>query len=146
MRSLRTFARLCLGEAIPDETTILNFCHLLEASELTEYILKLGNAPLARKGPLIKKGSNVDATIIAALRTSKNKTNVRAHEMPQTKRGIQWHFGIKEDIAVEAESGLVYTVTTVPANDADESRSPTCCTAKMNRSGPTRTTGAWSSG
>ena len=100
MRSLRTFARLCLGEAIPDETTILNFCHLLEASELTEYILKLGNAPLAGKGPLIKKGSNVDATIIAALRTSKNKTNVRAHEMPQTKRGIQWHFGIKEDIAV----------------------------------------------
>lgn len=117
--SLRTFARLSLTEAIPDETTILNFRHLLEESNLAEDILKLVNAHLARKGLLLKRGSIVDATIIAAPSSTKNSSGERDPEMHQTKKGNQWHFGMKAHIAVDAESGLVHTVTTTPANEAD---------------------------
>src|ERR1700709_306688 len=70
--SLRAFAHLNLSEPIPDETTILNFRHLLEANELADDILKTVNAQLARKGLLLKKGSIVDATIIAAPSSTKN--------------------------------------------------------------------------
>jgi IS5 family transposase len=117
--SLRTFARLSLGEAIPDEITILNFRHLLEANDLAEDILKLVNQHLARKGLLLKRGSIVDATIIAAPSSTKNSSGERDPEMHQTKKGNQWHFGMKAHIAVDAESGLVHTVTTTAANEAD---------------------------
>ena len=117
--SLRTFARLSLGEPIPDETTILNFRHLLEANDLAEDILKLVNAHLARKGLLLKRGSIVDATIIAAPSSTKNSSGQRDPQMHQTKKGNQWHFGMKAHIAVDADSGLVHTVTTTPANEAD---------------------------
>lgn len=116
--SLRTFAGLGL-EAIPDETTILNFRHLLEASDLAEDIFKQVNAHLARKGLLLKRGSIVDATIIAAPSSTKNSTGERDPEMHQTKKGNQWHFGMKAHIAVDAESGLVHTVTATAANEAD---------------------------
>ena len=116
--SLRTFAGLGL-EAIPDETTILNFRHLLEASDLAEDIFKQVNAHLARKGLLLKRGSIVDATIIAAPSSTKNTTGERDPEMHQTKKGNQWHFGMKAHIAVDAESGLVHTVTATAANEAD---------------------------
>ena len=114
--SLRAFARLSLGEPIPDETTILNFRHLLEANDLAGDILKAVNAHLARKGLLLKRGSIVDATIIAAPSSTKNE---RDPEMHQTKKGNQWHFGMKAHIAVDADSGLVHTVTTTAANEAD---------------------------
>jgi len=117
--SLRTFARLSLAEAIPDETTILNFRHLLEEYELAEDILKLVNTHLARKGLLLKRGSIVDATIIAAPSSTKNADGERDPEMHQTKKGNQWHFGMKAHIGVDAESGLVHTVTTTAANEAD---------------------------
>ena len=116
--SLRTFAGLGL-EAIPDETTILNFRHLLEASDLAEDIFKQVNAHLARKGLLLKRGSIVDATIIAAPSSTKNSTGERDPEMHQTKKGNQWHFGMKAHIGVDAESGLVHTVTATAANEAD---------------------------
>ena len=116
--SLRTFAGLGL-EAIPDETTILNFRHLLEASDLAEDIFKQVNAHLARKGLLLKRGSIVDATIIAAPSSTKNSTGERDPEMHQTKKGNQWHFGMKAHIGVDADSGLVHTVTTTAANEAD---------------------------
>ncbi|MDP9996529.1 IS5 family transposase [Variovorax boronicumulans] len=116
--SLRTFAGLGM-ETIPDETTILNFRHLLEASDLAEDIFKQVNAHLARKGLLLKRGSIVDATIIAAPSSTKNSTGERDPEMHQTKKGNQWHFGMKAHIAVDAESGLVHTVTTTAANEAD---------------------------
>jgi IS5 family transposase len=116
--SLRTFAGLGL-EAIPDETTILNFRHLLEANDLAEDIFKQVNAHLARKGLLLKRGSIVDATIIAAPSSTKNSTGERDPEMHQTKKGNQWHFGMKAHIAVDAESGLVHTVTATAANEAD---------------------------
>jgi len=117
--SLRTFAGLSLAEAIPDETTILNFRHMLEENDLGEDILKLVNAHLSKQGLLLKRGSIVDATIIAAPSSTKNSTGERDPEMNQTKKGNQWHFGMKAHIAVDADSGLVHTVTTTPANEAD---------------------------
>ncbi|MFO1214609.1 MAG: IS5 family transposase [Burkholderiaceae bacterium] len=117
--SLRAFARLSLSEAIPDETTILNFRHLLEANDLAEDILAAVNKHLARKGLLLRKGSIVDATIIAAPSSTKNEQGERDPEMHQTKKGNQWHFGMKAHIAVDAHSGLVHTVTTTAANEAD---------------------------
>ena len=117
--SLRSFAALSLGEAIPDETTILNFRHLLEENDVAEDILKLVNAHLSKKGLLLKRGSIVDATIIAAPSSTKNSSGERDPEMHQTKKGNQWHFGMKAHIAVDADSGLVHTVTTTAANEAD---------------------------
>ena len=113
------FAQLSLGEAIPDETTILNFRHLLEANDLADDILKAVNAHLTRKGLLLKRGSIVDATIIAAPSSTKNAEGERDPEMHQTKKGNQWHFGMKAHIAVDADSGLVHTVTTTAANESD---------------------------
>ncbi len=117
--SLRSFAHLSLNEPIPDETTILNFRHLLEANDLAEDILKVVNALLARKGLLLKRGSIVDATIIAAPSSTKNAEGERDPEMHQTKKGNQWFFGMKAHIGVDADSGLVHTVTTTAANEAD---------------------------
>jgi IS5 family transposase len=117
--SLRNFAGLDLRKAIPDETTILNFRHLLEEYDLAEDILKQVNAHLTRKGLLLKRGSIVDATIIAAPSSTKNAEGERDPEMHQTKKGNQWHFGMKAHIGVDADSGLVHTVTTTPANESD---------------------------
>jgi len=117
--SLRAFARLSLSEPIPDETTILNFRHLLEENDLAEDILAAVNKLLARKGLLLKKGSIVDATIIAAPSSTKNAEGERDPEMHQTKKGNQWHFGMKAHIGVDADSGLVHTVTTTAANESD---------------------------
>lgn len=117
--SLRTFAGLELTGPIPDETTILNFRHLLEEYELAEDILKQINGLLARKGLLLKRGSIVDATIIAAPSSTKNAEGTRDPEMHQTKKGNQWHFGMKAHIGVDADSGLVHSVATTAANEAD---------------------------
>ena len=116
---MRAFAGLTLTKAIPDETTILNFRHLLEANELAPEILARVNAYLSRKGLMLKRGSIVDATIIAAPSSTKNADGERDPEMHQTKKGNQWHFGMKAHIGVDADSGLVHTVTTTPANEAD---------------------------
>ena len=116
--SLRAFAGLDLA-AIPDETTILNFRHMLEASDLAEDIFKQVNAHLARRGLLLKKGSIVDATIIEAPSSTRNSTGERDPEMHQARKGNQWHFGMKAHIGVDADSGLVHTVTTTAANEAD---------------------------
>jgi len=117
--SLRAFARLSLNEAIPDETTILNFRHLLEKNDLAEDIFKAVNAHLARKGLLLKRGSIVDATIIAAPSSTKNAEGQRDPEMHQTKKGNQWYFGMKAHIGVDADSGLVHTVSATAANESD---------------------------
>ena len=77
------------------KTTVLNFRHLLEANDLAEDILKTVNAHLAKKGLLLKRGSIVDATIIAAPSSTKNAEGERDPEMHQTKKDNQWHFGMK---------------------------------------------------
>jgi IS5 family transposase len=117
--SLRSFAGLKLSEPIPDETTILNFRHMLEEYDLAEDILKQINALLTRKGLLLRRGSIVDATIIAAPSSTKNEQGRRDPEMHQAKKGEQWFFGMKAHIGVDADSGLVHTVTTTAANEAD---------------------------
>src|SRR5439155_24445124 len=89
--SLRSFAALNLGEPIPDETTILNFRHMLEEYDLAEDILKQVNAHLTSKGLLLKRGSIVDATIIAAPSSTKNAEGTRDPDMHQTKKGEQWY-------------------------------------------------------
>ena len=117
--SLRNFAGLPLSEPIPDETTILNFRHLLEQYDLAEDMFKQVNAHLARKGLLLKRGSIVDATIIAAPSSTKNAEGERDPEMHQAKKGEQWYFGMKAHIGVDADSGLVHTLTTTAANESD---------------------------
>jgi IS5 family transposase len=116
---LRQFARLRITGAIPDETTLLNFRHLLEKHDLAPKILEAVNADLTRKGLLLRRGTMVDATIIAAPSSTKNADNARDPEMHQTKKGNQWYFGMKAHIGVDVESGLVHTVTTTAANAAD---------------------------
>lgn len=119
MPVMRRFSRLGGLDNIPDETTILNFRRLLETHELAPQILERVNAHLARKGQSLKAGTIVDATIIAAPSSTKNKDGKRDPEMHQTKKGNQWHFGMKAHIGVDDESGLVHHVECTAANVAD---------------------------
>ena len=116
---MRQFARLTLTTAIPDETTILNFRRRLEQNELAPEIFATVNAHLARRGLMLKRGTIVDATIIAAPSSTKNKSGERDPEMHQTKKGNQWHFGMKAHIGADVDSGLVHSLATTPANEAD---------------------------
>ena len=117
--SMRQFARLSLLEAIPDETTILNFRHLLERHGLAAKLLEAVNRHLQGKGLLLRQGTIVDATIIDAPSSTKNSSGTRDPEMHQTKKGNQWFFGMKAHIGVDRDSGLVHTVVTTAANVAD---------------------------
>lgn len=119
MAALRQFARLSSLASIPDETTILNFRHLIEQNELAPEILACVNRLLARKGLMVKEGTMVDATIIEAPTSTKNASGERDPEMHQTKKGSQWYFGMKAHIGADVDSGLVHTVVTTPANEAD---------------------------
>jgi len=121
IQSMRAFAGLELGrDAIPDETTILNFRHLLEAHGLTKAIFEAVSAHLEDKGALLRGGTIMDATLIAASPSTKNKEQRRDPEMSQSKKGNQWYFGMKAHIGVDAKSGLVHTagVTTGKVHDA----------------------------
>jgi len=121
IQSMRSFAGLELGrDAIPDETTILNFRHLLERHDLTKAIFEGVAAHLAAKGELLRGGTIVDATLIAASPSTKNAAGNRDPEMTSSKKGNQWYFGMKAHIGVDAESGLVHTagVTTGSVHDA----------------------------
>lgn len=114
------FAQLDPGMTrLPDESTILRFRHLLEMHGLSLAIMSAINATLARKGLLLKMGTVVDATLIAAPSSTKNKKGERDPEMHQTKKGNQWHFGMKAHIGVDAESGLVHSVIGTAANVHD---------------------------
>ena len=121
IQSMRAFAGLELGrDAIPDETTILNFRHLLERHELTKAIFAAVAEHLAAKGELLRGGTIVDATLIAASPSTKNREQKRDPEMSSSKKGNQWYFGMKAHVGVDAESGLVHTagVTTGKVHDA----------------------------
>lgn len=116
----REFAGLDMGEDnLPDESTILRFRHLLETHNLSLQILATVNATLTAKGLLLKSGTVVDATLIAAPSSTKNSSGERDPEMHQTKKGNQWHFGMKAHIGVDADSGLVHTVVGTAANVND---------------------------
>jgi len=119
-QALRTFAGLDLSvDPVPDATTLLKFRHLLEAHDLTQALFAQVSALLAERKLLMREGTIVDATIIAAPSSTKNARQQRDPEMHQTKKGNQWHFGMKAHIGADAHSGLVHSVTGTAANVAD---------------------------
>ena len=119
-QAIRGFVGINLvREAAPDATTLLKFRRLLEEHQLTERIFTTINAYLAEKGLLLREGTVVDATIIAAPSSTKNQSEGRDPEMHQTKKGNEWHFGMKAHIGADAQSGLVHTLVTTAANVND---------------------------
>ena len=120
IESMRRFAGFSgITDALPDETTILNFRHLLERHELTARLLEAINTHLKAQGLLVSKGTMVDATIIHAPSSTKNREQTRDPEMHQTKKGKQWYFGMKVHIGADVDSGAVHTVKVTAANEAD---------------------------
>jgi IS5 family transposase len=118
--TMRRFAGIALiSDRIPDETTILAFRHLLEQNNLGEEIFEAVKAHLKANGMAMKQGTIVDATIIAAPSSTKNKAGERDPEMHQTKKGNQWYFGMKVHLGVDSESGLIHSVETTAANVHD---------------------------
>ena len=115
-RSMRAFVG---GDVVPDATTLLKFRHLLERHDLTKRLFAEVNTLLAERGAFLREGTIVDATIIAAAPSTKNKAKARDPEMHQTKKGNAWHFGMKAHVGVDAGSGLVHTVVGTAANVAD---------------------------
>ncbi|NDP65064.1 IS5 family transposase [Polaromonas sp.] len=106
----REFAQLDEFTRLPDESTILRFRHRLEKHKLSEQILAAVNELLTQRGLLLKTGTVVDATLIAAPTSTKNKDKARDPDMHSSKKGNQWYFGMKAHIGADAESGLVHTV------------------------------------
>lgn len=119
IESMRRFAGLRLSESLPDETTILNFRHLLERHQLGKAILKEVNRHLEKEGLLLREGTIVDATIISAPTSTKNREGERDPEMHQTKKGNEWHFGMKMHIGVDETFGVIHSLETTPANVHD---------------------------
>lgn len=120
MPVFREFTKLGDGaERLPDETTILRFCHLLEKHDLATDMFRVVNDILKAKGLTMKKGTVVDATLIAAPSSTKNAAGERDPQMHQTKKGNQWYFGVKAHIGVDACSGLVRSVVGTAANIKD---------------------------
>lgn len=119
-QAIRGFVGIDLNrESAPDATTLLKFRHLLEANALTRQIFDTINAHLAEKGLMMREGTIVDATLIAAPPSTKNKDGKRDPEMHQSKKGNDWHFGMKAHIGVDAKSGLVHSVIGTAGNVAD---------------------------
>ena len=119
-QALRDFVGIDLSrESVPDATTLLKFRRLLEKNDLTKALFEEINRHLGERGLLMRAGTIVDATILAAPPSTKNRDKARDPEMHQTKKGNEWHFGMKAHIGVDAESGLVHTVTGTAANVGD---------------------------
>ena len=118
--TMRRFAGIeLISDRIPDETTILTFRHLLEKHELGEQIFETVKAHLHARGMTMRQGTIVDATLIAAPSSTKNKEGKRDPEMHQTKKGNQWYFGMKVHLGVDKDSGLIHSVITTSANVHD---------------------------
>jgi transposase, IS5 family len=119
-QALQQFARIDLSaEGVPDATTLLNFRHLLETHDLCKGLFRAINADLTARGLLLREGTLVDATLIAAPPSTKNQEKQRDPEMHQTKKGNQWYFGMKAHIGADRDSKLVHTVVVTAANVAD---------------------------
>ena len=121
--SFQRFLRLDpFTDSVPDETTILNFRHLLEEHDLQEAIFAAINEDLEERGLLMKRGTLVDATIIAAPSSTKNKSGKRDPEMSSTKKGNQYYFGMKAHIGVDSDSSLVHSLTGTEAKRHDSTQ------------------------
>lgn len=122
-QAIRRFVGIDLArESAPDATTLLKFRRLLETNELTRKVFEAINAHLAERGLILREGTIVDATFIAAPPSTKNKAKARDPEMHQAKKGNNWHFGMKAHIGVDAKSGLVHAVIGTAANVSDVSQ------------------------
>jgi IS5 family transposase len=122
--SMRRFAGIELAEdTIPDESTILRFRHLLEKHRLTEQMFAEVRGLLEEKRLLLKSGTIVDATIIAAPPSTKNADRARDPEMHQTRKGQQWHFGMKAHVSTD-QRGIVHSLVTTDAKAADIKQLP----------------------
>jgi IS5 family transposase len=118
--SIRRFAGIELGEdAVPDETTILNFRHLLEKHDLTTQMFTEIEGYLEGCGLIVRRGTIMDATIIKAPSSTKNKTQERDPDMSSTKKGNQYYFGMKTHIGVDIKHGLAHTVVCTTASEHD---------------------------
>jgi IS5 family transposase len=118
--SLRRFVGIDLGRMpAPDETTILNFRHLLEQHDLCGQMLETVNLYLGDRGIRITTGTIVDATILHAPTSTKNEKKERDLEMHQTKKGNQWYFGMKAHIGVDSKEGIVHSVCSTAASVSD---------------------------
>lgn len=115
----REFVGLADNVRLPDESTILRFRHRLEKHALAVKILAEVNAVLGERGLMLKEGSAIDATLIAAPSSTKNKDKARDPEMHSSQKGNQWYFGMKAHIGVDADSGLVHTVRCTSGNEHD---------------------------
>jgi len=125
IESVRRFAGFSTAAAaLPDETTILNFRHLLERHDLPARLLARINGLLKGKGLLVSQGTMVDATIIHAPSSTKNAAGERDPQMHQTKKGNQWYFGMKIHIGADVDSGAVHSVSVTAAHRADISELP----------------------
>ena len=124
--ALRRFAGLDAGESrMPDETTILNFRHLLEAQQLAESLFQEVVSLLTDQGLILREGTIVDATLIAAPPSTKNEARQRDPEMTSSKKGNQWHFGMKAHIGVDTAHGLVHTLEVTTGKVSDYSMAET---------------------
>ena len=119
-RAMRAFVGIDLGsEPVPDETTVMRFRHLLEEHQLGAKIFEEVGRVLLKRGLRLSKGTIVDATIIAAPSSTKNAEGARDPEMHQTKKGNQWHFGMKAHVGVDSQNKVIHSVVVTPANTAD---------------------------
>ena len=118
VESVRRFAGLKLT-ALPDETTILNFRHLLERHGLGEKLLSAINASMASRGLRLREGTVVDASILEAPSSTKNRSGKRDPEMRQTRKGNQWHFGMKMHVGADAETGVAHSFAATAASESD---------------------------
>ena len=120
VETMLRFAGIALiTDRIPDETTILAFRHLLEENDLGAQIFEEVKAHLKANGMAMKQSTIIDATLIAAPSSTKNKKRKRDPEMHQTCKGKQWHFGMQDHIGVDSETGLIHSVETTAANVHD---------------------------
>ena len=117
---LRQFVGVDLGqEPVPDETTVCKFRHLLEEHQLGGAMLETVNQHLQEKGVRITTGTIVDATIIHAPSSTKNREEKRDPEMHQTKKGKQWYFGMKAHVGVDSKTKIIHSAVVTAANVAD---------------------------
>ena len=122
--AVQRFVGLTARDPRPDETTILHFRHLLERHQLGEGLLAEITQQLAAQGLRLREGTIVDATILDAPASTKNRAQARDPEMHQVKKGNQWYFGMKAHIGVDAATGLVHSLATTAANVADITQVP----------------------
>lgn len=123
--SMREFVGIDLGrEAAPDETTVCKFRHLLEANELGKRLFEEVGRHLQNKGMKVSTGTIVDATIINAPSSTKNRSRARDPEMHQTRKGNQWYFGMKAHIGVDSKTKLIHSIVATAANEHDKHALP----------------------